>query len=309
MRYNELVAPVKTDESRFETIKDISKIQLTLHTYFPAKKSFFKKHQTMFTSENGKFKEPELKAEKKQRVMLGLKRCDLNSIKRQDIMFMKETKDPYYTEERERTILIGYHCRQQFDEYCFCGSMDLGDYYDLMLYDKEDAFLVEIGSDRGRAFVERYRRYFWDTDLFLRQDDRRIDTKLQLNKRDISAYYNHPDWKKGVDICFSCAACNTLCPSCYCFDLYDETDAKLSKTERKRNWAACQLPCFTKVAGGHVFRMTREDRFKHRIFHQLQYFKDRHGMNLCTGCGRCIRGCPTRINFVKILNEMQEQKQ
>jgi len=55
--------------------------------------------------------------------------------------------------------------------------------------------------------------------------------------------------------------------------------------------------------------MTREDRFKHRIFHQLQYFKDRHGMNLCTGCGRCIRGCPTRINFVKILNEMQEQKQ
>jgi sulfhydrogenase subunit beta (sulfur reductase) len=308
MRYNELVAPVKTDESRFETIKDISKIQLALHTYFPAKKFFFKKHQTMFTAEDGRFTEPELKAEKKQRVMLGLKRCDLNSIKRQDIMFMKETKDPYYLEERERTILIGYHCRQQADEYCFCSSMDLGDYYDLMLYDKEDAYLVEIGSDKGRAFVERYRKYFWDTDLFLRAEDRRIDTKLQLNKRDISQYYGHPDWKKGTDICFSCAACVTLCPSCYCFDLYDETDAKLSRTRRKRNWASCQLPCFTKVAGGHVFRQTREDRFKHRIYHQLQYFKDRHGMSLCTGCGRCIRGCPTRINFVKILNEMQEQK-
>ncbi|MBN1544840.1 4Fe-4S dicluster domain-containing protein [Candidatus Woesearchaeota archaeon] len=307
MRYNELVAPVKTDESRFEVVKDISMIQMDLHTYFPAKKFFFKKHQTLYSAEKNRFTVPELVTDKKQRVMIGLKRCDLNSIKRQDMMFMKETRDPYYTEERERTILIGHHCNQPFDEYCFCSSMDLGDFYDLMLYDKDDAYLVEIGSEKGRNFVDRYRKYFWDTDLFLRAEDRRIETKLQLNKRDISQYYNNPDWKKGVDQCFSCAACVTLCPSCYCFDLYDEVDAKLSKSEKKRNWDSCQLHCFTKVAGGHIFRDTREDRFKHRIYHQLQYFKDRHGMNLCTGCGRCIRGCPTRINFIQILNEMKEQ--
>ena len=306
MRYNELVAPVKTDSSRFEIIKDISKIQMDVHTLFPAKKFFFKKHQTLIEFEKGKATVPELHPEKKQRVMLGLKRCDLNSIKRQDMMFLKETNDPYYREERERTILIGYHCQQPADEYCFCSSMDLGDFYDLMLYEKDDAYLVEIGSEKGRGFVDRYRKYFWDTDLFLRPEDRRIDTKLKLDKRDISMYYNNPDWKKGVDICFSCAACVTLCPSCYCFDIYDKTDSKLSKVERKRNWASCQLTCFTKVAGGHVFRETREDRFKHRIYHQLQYFRERHGINLCTGCGRCIRGCPTKINFVKILNEMKE---
>ena len=306
MRYNELVAPVNSDRSKFETRKDISKISLDLHTYFPVKHFFFKKRQTLMSFEKGKTTVPELLPEKKQRVMLGLKRCDLNSIKRQDMMFMKETTDPYYKEERERTILIGYHCREQFDEYCFCSSMDLGDFYDLMLYEKDDAYLVEIGSERGRAFVDRYRKYFWDTDLFLKPEDRRIYTELTLDKRDITPYYSNPGWKKGVDICFSCAACVTLCPSCYCFDLYDEIDAKLSKVDRKRNWSACQLTCFTKVAGGHVFRESREDRFKHRIYHQLQYFREKHGINLCTGCGRCIRGCPTRINFVKILNEMKE---
>ena len=307
MRYNELVAPVQSDESRFELVKDISKIQLGLHTYFPAKKFFFKKHQTLLEFNKNRVAVPPLQPEKKQRVMVGLKRCDLNSIRRQDMMFMKETDDPYYREERERTVLIGYHCPEPFDEYCFCSSMDLGDFYDLMLYDKDDAYLVEIGSERGRNFVERYRKYFWDTELFLRPEDRRIETELKLEKRDISPYRDHPDWKKGIDICLSCAACVTLCPSCYCFDLYDEIDAKLSNVQRKRNWASCQLTCFTKVAGGHVFRETRDDRFKHRIYHQLQYFREKHGINLCTGCGRCIRGCPTRINFVKILNDMKEQ--
>ncbi|MBW2964699.1 4Fe-4S dicluster domain-containing protein [Candidatus Woesearchaeota archaeon] len=309
MRYNELVAPVQSDESRFEVIKDVSKIQLGLHTYFPAKHFFFKPHQTLYRFEKGKVKVPEPAFDKKQRVMVGLKRCDLNSIRRQDIMFMKETADPYYTDERERTILIGYHCLHQFDEYCFCSSMDLGDYYDLMLYEKEDAYLVEIGSERGRTFVDRYRKYFWDTDLFLRPDDRRMHTDLQLNTKDIAPYHDHPDWKKkGVDICFSCAACVTLCPSCYCFDLYDKTDAKLVNSEVRRNWASCQLQCFTKVAGGHVFRSSRDDRFKHRIYHQVQYFKERHDMTLCTGCGRCIRGCPTRINWVNIINEMEEKE-
>lgn len=305
MRYNELVAPIKTDESRFEVVKDVTKIQLDLHTYFPAKKFFFKKHQTLYEYKNNKLSVPEIQPDKKQRVMVGLKRCDLNSIKRQDIMFTKDTKDPYYIEERERTILIGYQCKAPVDEYCFCSSMDLGDYYDLMLYEKDDAYLVEIGSEKGRNFVDRYRKYFWDTDAFLRPEDRRVETNLQLNKKDISQYYDHPLWKKLVDQCFSCAACVTLCPSCYCFDIYDECDAKLCNSETKRNWASCQLQCFTKVAGGHIFRQTRDARFKHRIYHQLQYFKERHGINLCTGCGRCIRGCPTRINFVNALNEMQ----
>lgn len=306
MRYNELVAPVKTDDSRFELVTDLSKLDLKLHPLFPVKKFFFKKRETLFSFENNKFSVPESRHDKKTRVLVGLKRCDLNSIKRLDIMFLKETVDAHYKEERERSILIGLHCSEQFDDFCFCNSMDIGDFYDLMLYEKEEIYLVEIGSEKGRCFVERYRKYFWDTELFLKPEDRKTNTALVLEKMDIKNLTEHEGWNKFVSRCFSCGSCVSLCPSCYCFDLYDEIDAALSKVEKKRNWAACQFQCFTKVAGRHIFREKRIERFQHRIFHQVQYFREKHGMTLCSGCGRCIRGCPTKINWVKMLNEMNK---
>ncbi|HII72390.1 TPA: hypothetical protein HA265_06565, partial [Candidatus Woesearchaeota archaeon] len=210
MRYNELVAPVKTNESRFELVKDINSIDMAMHTLFPAKKFFFKKWQPIVEFDKGRSKAVQEVHDKRQRVVMGLKRCDLNSIKRQDMMFTKETKDPYYTEERDRTILIGYHCKEPYDEYCFCGSMDLSDFYDLMLYDRDESYLVEIGSEKGRMFIDKYRRYFWDTEAFITLMDKRVDTTLNLEKKDIQSLYNNPDWKKGVDICLSCAACVTL---------------------------------------------------------------------------------------------------
>ena len=90
MRYNELVAPVQSDTSRFEVIKDITKIDLSLHTIFPVKKIFFKKHQPLLEFDKTKLKPVVMVHEKRNRVIMGLKRCDLNSIKRQDIMFTKE---------------------------------------------------------------------------------------------------------------------------------------------------------------------------------------------------------------------------
>jgi ferredoxin len=307
IRYNELVAPVKTDASRFELISDASKIDITEHTLFPAKKFFFKKEETLFNFTGNKMTAPLLEHDKKQMVIIGLKRCDLNAIKRQDIMFINETGDPYYKEQRDRTILIGLQCRQQYDEHCFCSSMELGDYYDLMLYDKGHAYFVEVGSEKGKNFVERYRKFFWDTEAFLTWEDRRIENALRLDKKDITPYYDYPEWKKGHSKCFSCGACVLLCPTCYCFHMDDEVNAdNLDEGERKRRWASCQQTCFTKIAGGHIFREKREHMFKHRIYHQLKHFKDRHGINLCVGCGRCIRGCPTKINFVKIINEMKE---
>ena len=84
-----------------------------------------------------------------------------------------------------------------------------------------------------------------------------------------------------------------------------EYNSDLQKGERYREWSSCQLDSFTRVAGDHVFRNKREDRFKHRIYHQLVYFKERYGLNMCVGCGRCIKLCPTTIDFVDIINKMK----
>lgn len=301
-KYN-LIAPVKKDLIKFDEIKDVKDIYLKENSYFPIKEYFFRKKEVLFSFDGNRIREPILKTI--PAVFFGVRRCDLNAIKNQDTVF-NGINDPYYKEARENSILLGYHCDKAPSKYCFCGDMDLIDYFDLMFYDKKDHFLVEVGSKKGEILIKKFQKFFSKTSYQLDQKDKSIMGSKRLMKNDISSLYYHPDWKKGVDLCLSCSACTALCPSCYCFSICDEVSSKnLKKGERKREWSSCQLQEFTRVAGDFVFRKDREERFKHRIFHQLDYFKKNHGINLCVGCGRCIEGCPTRIDFIKIINEMK----
>lgn len=299
-----LIAPVKEDLVRFKAIRDAKDVHLDKNSYFPVKDFFFAKHEVLFTFDGKGFSAPKLKPMK--RVFFGLRRCDLNGILHQDQVYAKDVIDPYYMARRKNSLLIGYHCPTAPSEYCFCGSLDLEECQDLMFFDRDDHFLVEVGSTEGERFIAKYRRFFSIAkDAEINPTDKKIPGSDRLKKTDIKALYDHPDWKKGVDICLSCAACTNLCPTCYCFEVHDEVSShNVEKGVRTRQWSSCQLQEFTRTAGDHVFREKREERFKHRIYHQLDYFKETHGNNLCVGCGRCISGCPTRIDFVQIINDM-----
>lgn len=296
----QLIAPVKRDITRFEIINDVKEINLEKNPLIPVKQYFFKAEETLFHFNSVEIKP--LKLEKPKRIFFGLRKCDLNAIKHQDMVFIEDAKDHYYRALRENSYLIGYHCNNACTEYCFCGSMELVDFYDLMFYDG-DNFLVKSGSEKGNFLIKKYKKYFKATNT--KPNEEMLCDTDRLKKKDISNLYYHGDWKKGVELCLSCTACTALCPTCYCFESYDEVSTKdTKKGERKRKWSSCQLQEFSRVAGNHIFRKEREDRFKHRIYHQLDYFKKKYSINLCVGCGRCIEGCPTRIDFVKIINEM-----
>lgn len=299
-----VIAPVMKDAARFVPVKSAEEIYLDNLTYFPAKEYFFRQQETLFTFKNGKLSVP--KQEHQEKVFFGLRKCDLNAIKHQDDVYTRQVPDPYYTAARAKTILIGYHCWEAPNKYCFCESLNLSDYYDLLYFDKGDHYLIHAGSEEGARFLKSHKRFFTPTEQKLTKEERVIKNADRLEKDDIGPFYDHKGWKEGVDLCLSCGACTNLCPTCYCFEIHDEVNAKdPSSGKRTRTWSSCQLPEFTKVAGDHVFRESREDRFKHRIYHQLDYFKKEHGINLCVGCGRCISGCPTRIDFVHIINKMK----
>src|SRR3989338_1345309 len=180
------------------------------------------------------------------------------------------------------------------------------DFFDIMFFDMGRCYLAETGSEKGEAVIAKSKKMFKPSNYSITESDKKIEGTDRLLNKDISELYDHPDWKKGVDMCISCGACTSLCPTCYCFEVHDQTELKdPKKSKRERTWSSCQVKEFTKVAGGHVFRDKREDRFKHRIYHQLEYFREQHGIDLCVGCGRCITACPTKIDFVKIINEMK----
>lgn len=304
---SDFIAPVQSDKSKqtsksfFKKINSPDEIFLDKKTYYPVKSFFFNPEETLFEFDGNKIIDPKIPL--KQKVFFGLRRCDLNSILHQDIVFLEENEDPFYKARRDASILIGYHCKKG-DDYCFCNSFDLKEFHDLMFYDKGDFYCIEVGSNKGQKFISQFLSLFEETEDLITKGDKLTINKFKLKNLDIKDNYDSKDWKKGSDKCIACGACNFLCPNCHCFTIEDDVNFDLKTGKRTRKPASCQLRHFTRVAGDHIFRNEKNARFKHRIYHQIQYFKDRHDVVFCTGCGRCIEGCPARIDWVKIINEM-----
>lgn len=308
MKSYEVIAPVTGDKTKrvqktqFSIISSPQDIAFHEQAYFPVKYFFFDKEETLLYFHGNEIKNPALHLP--PRVFFGLKECDLNGIMHQDIVFLQNTPDPFYKARRDASILIGLHC-QGGDEYCFCNSIGLKSFFDVMFYDKEDVYAIETGSEKGELFMKEFSGFFEEKDI-IKESDRLIPNTFTLNTTDIKHLFHHEGWEELANICISCGACNTLCPNCHCATIKDDIAFDLKTGRRIRIPASCQLKSFTRVAGEHIFRRPRVDRYKHRIYHQLQYFKERHDVHFCTGCGRCIRGCPVRIDWVTKINEMNE---
>jgi sulfhydrogenase subunit beta (sulfur reductase) len=299
----QVLAPVRTDVVRFQEVSDASDIDLTENSYVPIKQFFYPQQETLFTFSGNEVKVPIKEAG--PRVFFGVRRCDLNAVAHQDLVYLEEPKNPYYEARRKNAVLIGYHCAQPPNPNCFCGSMDLKDCQDLMLVERPDYFLVEIGSEQGEKLVQQLSKHFQKTDEALRPEDKKTPDAEKLATTDIARFYNNPEWETGVKWCLSCAACTTLCPTCYCHEIQDQVESgDLTKGCRDRCWSSCQLKEFTRVAGGFVFREPRSERFRFRIYHQIEYYRERYGVTMCVGCGRCISYCPTKIDWVSIVNRM-----
>jgi len=102
--------------------------------------------------------------------------------------------------------------------------------------------------------------------------------------------------------CISCGTCTYVCPNCYCFNISDELVE--STGERYRTWDNCFNPLYTEETSGHNPRAAKSNRFRNRFSHKFWYYPDKYDSLLCSGCGRCIMHCPTRIDIREVLRVM-----
>ena len=114
-------------------------------------------------------------------------------------------------------------------------------------------------------------------------------------------------WEATARRCYSCGSCNLSCPTCYCFNIFDDVNMTLVGGERKREWDGCQLPKFAEVAGPHNFRPKAASRLRHRIYRKAKWIREQTGMAGCVGCARCDRACTAKINSVEIYNQLAEE--
>ncbi len=300
----EVIAPIKKQDIHiFSRVSSFSQLDLDfINTAYPPKEFFLPAHDNMFSFNNQKIK-PIIDDTK--RVIIGIRPCDVNSLLVIDRIFLDEHEDPYYKARRDNTILIALNCAKAGPD-CFCGSFGthkLTAGFDLLLTEVENGYVAEIGSAKGEALINS--RLFTDTDIkpTIKPTFKKEITDTMLAK--LRDSFDNPLWEQEAKNCLSCTACTTTCPTCPCFFIKDETNLDLKGGFRYRCSASCQLKSFTRVAGNAVFRKERSSRLRHRIFHQLIYYKDKFSNQMCVGCGRCYTNCPTKIDMIDILGRLK----
>ena len=116
--------------------------------------------------------------------------------------------------------------------------------------------------------------------------------------------FDKVDWEGFTETCQGCGLCTYICPTCHCFVFKDVEDS--GTVCRYRNWDSCMFPKFTLHASGHNPRASVKERYRQRVLHKYSYVKENFGYVACTGCGRCVRGCPAGMDIKAIVEGIME---
>jgi ferredoxin len=270
------------------------------------------------------FKDEIPRSRDKPYCIVGAKACDLKGFQVQDRVFMSEDyRDPLYIREREENLLISSDCTNAI-ETCFCVALHeqpfAHDSYDLNLSEVNGAFLVETGSERGQDLINRHSTLFQqaDTQAISARDEqrKRVAEEVKRNIEEngvpdqdrlagvIEKNYEAELWKQEAETCVECGACNTICPTCHCFLLYDQMNEQ--SMARLRMWDSCMIKDFAKVAGGANPRPSLWMRLRNRFEKKFDFFPKVNDIYACTGCGRCITACPAKIDIRRVLKRLAE---
>ena len=269
------------------------------------------------------FPEPFEPQEIKPFALFGLKDCDLRSIEVLDKVFLEEEfEDPFYVARREKMFIISSDCFEPA-ESCFCNVMDGRPFaqsgFDLNVSQVKGGFIIEVGSQKGKDFIEKHSELFTDVlDAALSERDKnRSETQTQLEHNNtefkldapvqevVGDSYDSDVYDEEAKTCIECQACTRVCPTCHCFYLYDTKQKDYFG--KMKMWDGCMRLAYAEVAGGANPRKVLGDRLRHRFMHKFSYFLDRYGIDMCVGCGRCVDAEAGGVDIRVVLKKLNEE--
>ena len=289
---------------------------------FPVKEHLFKQKEILFKWENNNGTislETPVNKDNTKRIYFGIRPCEVYGIKYTDKFFLEGYKDEFYARARNAALIAAVNCTEP-GENCFCSSMGTGPFtssgYDVLFTPLKDSYLVEAGTENGKKLIDSAKKLFSEAgEEFLKkkekaENDSKNKFKIKINTDNISKMleesFNSPIWQGLSKDCITCTGCTSLCPTCTCFNVVEESTGNNSGC-RVRYWDSCQSDSFTRNAQKHNPRSS-EARVRYRIYDKFKYIEDKFNMKGCNGCGRCINVCPAAINVVEIINELSDSK-
>jgi len=272
----------------------------------------------------------ELLAAPERILVFGCRPCDARALAQLDEVFgpgYKGHPDPYYLRRRENSVVISLACTRPCAS-CFCTATGGGPAdtrgADILAHDlgAEGLLLFEALTDKGGALMQAHPDLFAEPQAAHLQAAKaraeaaeaqvRAAAGLGIDlgrdrgalKRRMDPLFDDPRWVGLTDSCIGCGACTYLCPTCYCFDIADES--RLYEGRRIRTWDSCQFAQFTKHASGHNPRGSKKERLRQRFMHKFSYAVENNSEVLCVGCGRCITACPVNLDIRDVIRAFTE---
>ena len=259
-----------------------------------------------------------------QRLIAGVKACDLKALKILDRALINEDfVDPAYQIWRESITILSADCTEA-GPACHCtlagGKPFPEEGFDLNLSRLGDSYSLTVGSDKGHELLEIIRCTVpvKDVDGQARESVAERRARLtELVQAQNSSFQRSQDysrlresralpWKEGSRECVGCGACTNVCPTCYCLMLNEEGGAE--QFIKVRSYDSCQWQGYARVAGGATPRPRMHQRFRNRYLCKFLYMPSNFQALGCTGCGRCTEACPGQIDFRAVVRDVMEKE-
>jgi len=322
---NETYAPVeKSGKFEFKRVMNLSEcdpesaIDKTMSIkplFFPRSAKIMK---TITTSAGTDVKETVEEPLAGKRIILGVKHCDARSLQVLDKVYLWDYHDTDYQNRRKNTVIISARC-DKAGQHCFCTSLDYDvenmDAMDLLIVNGQDGKVyIKARTEKGEAFLKELTslqlavgsQQSAEEEIKKQYDAFAASFRLKMNYKEVNEklgkLFDSPEFENVSANCISCNTCAFICPTCHCFKISDE---KIKDSGvRYKSYDSCNNGYFTLMAGGHNPRPVKYRRWRQRAMHKFVYYKERFGVNLCVGCGKCTISCPVNISIFEVVNQV-----
>lgn len=278
-------------------------------TILPPKKLFFPPAQDLVRFDDGTF---ESAVDPEEKVLLGVHFYDVKGLDQTDLLYSERNFDNAYMANRQTTTIVASNIQNVSPRAFFAsvGADVPAKGHDAFLTKIEGGYVYEPFTERGEALV-KHGAFQPATEAQVKEAERvnaealaKCPEKHSASDADrraavAAAFDKEALWTELAEDCFSCGSCNTVCPTCYCFDVQDTWNVDAKSGQRTRYWDACLTADFAQVSLGEGatenFRDSRGERFRHRFMRKSVYLNDKLGQPACVGCGRCSAACTADI--------------